>query len=559
MGDHRDDAAADVDATGSSAEHRSADHATADERYRLLLEHSPDAICVHQHGRLVYVNEAAVRWMRADSAAQLVGGWITEFVNPESIPPMLERIAGLRNVGDVSEPSEAAMLRFDGNRLDVEAVSVLTTWNGEPANQVVFRDVSAQKAAETALRYQAALVHHASDAIIATTLDGDVTSWNPAAETIYGRQAAAVLGRSVAEAVGAELNPCKILGVGGVVTDTHYDAHGRPLTVRVSAAAMDDGYVLLCTDQTALRRAEQHFEKVVSSLDEGVLVLDHTGRILSVNPAVRRLLGVRAEHLVVGYRELTEAWSEHWEYVVYDEDGAAVDANDEPPILRTLRDGTPFSGEAHNRSAADGQARWLAVTTCRLNPEDGRRSAVLISFRDISATRQAAERFAHQALHDPLTGLPNRTNLSDSIDRMRADGRLAALLFVDLDDLKGVNDSLGHAAGDVIIQAAAHRLRGAVRADDVVCRFAGDEFVVLLVGPLGADALTAVTDRIRAMMAEPIVVAGFAVQMGASIGVVETRHDDGRDGATLLRLADRAMYHAKATGRRTAVLFTTEA
>jgi diguanylate cyclase (GGDEF)-like protein/PAS domain S-box-containing protein len=559
LGDDGIDAAADVSATDDSpAELSLAGNESADERYRRLLEHSPDAICVHQHGRLVYVNKAGLRWMRADSADQMIGHMITTFVNPESVPAMLSRIAGLRRQGDISEPSEATMLRFDGTRLDVEAVSVLTVWSGEPAYQVIFRDVSAQKAVESALRYQAALVQHVSDAIIATTADGEVTSWNPAAETIYRRSADEVMRRPVTEAVGAELDPQKVLDLGGVATMTHYDVGGRMLTVRVSAAAMDDGYVLLCTDQTALRRAEQHFETVVASLDEGVLVLDHTGRILSVNPAVKRLLGVTADNLVVGHRELTRAWFEHWEYLAYDADGAPIESISEPPVLQTLRNGTPFTGEALNMNAADGQARWLAVSTCRLNPDEGERSAVLISFRDISASRSATERFAHQALHDPLTGLPNRTFLLDSVQRLRDHGQLAAVLFIDLDDLKGVNDSLGHDAGDVVIQAAAQRLRGAVRKDDVVCRFAGDEFIVLLVGPFQPGELPAVTERIQTMLAEPVLVAGFAVQMGASVGVVETGADDDRDGPTLLRVADRAMYAAKAQRRRT-VVFSTSA
>lgn len=551
-------AAADVSTTDDSpAELSEASRESADERYRRLLEHSPDAICVHQAGRVVYVNKAGIRWMRAESAEQLVGNLITTFVEAQSIPAMLDRISGLRRQGDISESSEAVMTRLDGTRLDVEAVSVLTVWSGEPAYQVIFRDVSAQKAAQASLSYQAALVHHASDAIIATTSAGDVTSWNPAAETVYGRTAAEVLGRPVSEAVGAELNPQKILMESGVVTDTHYAADGTPRTVRVSAAAMDDGYVLLCTDQTALRRAEQHFENVVSSLDEGVLVLDPTGQVLSVNPAVRRLLGIAGDELVVGYRELTRHWAENWEYAVFDVDGHPIQPPSEPPVINTIKYGTPFHGEARKAAPQGGEARWLSISTRRLNPEEGRKSAVLISFRDVSSERLARDRLAQQALHDPLTGLPNRTHLMDSVAELRREGSLAAVLFIDLDDLKGVNDSLGHDAGDLTIQAAAQRLRNAVRKEDVVCRFAGDEFVVLLVGRFTGDELQSMTERIRSLMAEPVMLTGFAVQMGASMGVVETGPGDVRDDAALLRLADRAMYEAKAGGRRTVVFSTT--
>ena len=125
--------------------------------------------------------------MGADSAEQLTGRLITELVHPDAVPAMLARIAALQCEGDASEPSEAILLRLDGGAVDVEAVSVLTRWEGRPAYQVVFRDLTAQKAAEATLRYQAALVSHVTDAIVATTADGMVASWNPAAENIYGR------------------------------------------------------------------------------------------------------------------------------------------------------------------------------------------------------------------------------------------------------------------------------------------------------------------------------------------------------------------------------------
>ena len=131
-----------------------------EQRYRRLVDHSPDAICVHERGRVVYVNAAGVRWIGAQSGAELVGHPITEFVHPDSVPAMLARIASLRLEGDTSAPSEAVMLRFDGTTLDVEAVSVLTVWEGRPAYQVIFRDLSARKAAEAALRCQAALAAH---------------------------------------------------------------------------------------------------------------------------------------------------------------------------------------------------------------------------------------------------------------------------------------------------------------------------------------------------------------------------------------------------------------
>ena len=528
-----DDTSADLDAARSES---------ADDRYQRLLEHSPDAICVHQGGRVVYVNKAGVRWMRAGSADELVGALITEFVDPAAIPAMLDRISALRRQGDISEPSEAVMLRFDGTRLDVEAVSVLTVWNGEPAYQVIFRDVSARKVAQTALRYQAALVDHVSDAIIATTATGTVTSWNPAAEAIYRRPASQALGRYVSEAVGAELDPSKIIAEGGSVSATHHARDGATRAVRVSAAAMDEGYVLLCTDQTALRRAEQHFQTVVRSLDEGVVVLDCNGRIISLNPAVRRVLGISEDALDynLDYKEVASRWT-------LDPDGALPDSD--RPVLDTLSSGIPYNGAVYS-DGPNGERRWLSVCSRRLNPEEGDRSAVLITFHDITAVRTATERFAHQALHDPLTGLPNRAHLIAHAEHLLATTALGAVLFVDLDDFKRVNDSLGHDAGDEVIQIAAQRIRDSVRSSDLVCRLAGDEFVVLVVGALGAEEIRALTERIIAGLGEPMTVVGATVRVGGSVGVVETSAQEHRDAAALLRQADRAMYAAKARGRR---------
>ena len=491
-------------------------------------------------GRLVYVNPAGVRWMAGTSAEQITGHMITDFVHPASIPPMLARIAALKDEGDSSEPSEMILRRLDGGTLDVEAVSVLTRWEGRPAYQVVFRDLTAQKTAEATLRYQAALVSHVTDAIVATTADGMVASWNPAAENIYARPAAEVIGRPVAAAVGADLDPADVVARGGILQSNHWAADGSALAIRVSAARMDDdGYVLVCTDYTALRRAEQHFRTVVTSLDEGVIIIGRDGTVASANPAARRILGVS----VVDAFELP----------ILDTEGRPVPPETHP-VVTTMRTGLPCTRYVFGVDRADGRRVWLRGSCALLNPADAENSPVVASFSDITDQRTVTERLAYEATHDSLTGLPNRGGVlrraADALDPGSAD-RLTAVLFIDLDGLKQTNDSLGHTVGDRVLQAAASRLRATVRRKDMVGRLGGDEFVALLFGEITPTDVDALADRLSRTLAEPVTVGARLVRSGgASIGVVLVEPEDPRTADDLLRDADLAMYEVKEAGRR---------
>ncbi|WP_236737469.1 diguanylate cyclase domain-containing protein [Mycolicibacterium llatzerense] len=493
-----------------------------DVRFRVLVDHSPDAICVHEAGRVVYLNPAGVRWIAAESAEQLIGHPITEFVHPDSVPGMLARLANLRQHGDASEPSEAVLLRFDGQTLDVEIISILTTWEGRPAYQVVFRDITAQKAAQATLHYQAALVEHVSDAIIGTSLDGTVTAWNPAAETIYQRPAELTLGLPITAAVGADLDPAAIIADGGVHNTTHHTAEGRALAIRVSAAAMESGYVLVCSDRTALRRAEQHFQTVVNSLQSGVMVIDPLGHIESANPAALQILG-RTDQPLSKASDLAALVPGH---------GAGTQ-------LLSIDD-------------SDGRRIWLSVSTCLLDPADREGSGVLVSFEDVTAQHLDSERLRHNATHDTLTDLPNRAWITDQITGALAGigaPPLAAVIFIDLDQLKEVNDTLGHHAGDAVIRICAQRFTGVLRTGDTVARIGGDEFLVLIGAPASVDDLEQIATRLHATLADPIRVDNRTVHASASIGIAAITPGQARVAEEILRDADSAMYQAKTSGR----------
>ncbi len=522
----------------------------AEQRYRWLLDHSPLAIGVHVDGRYVYVNETLVRKMAAESADQFLGRQVTDWVHPDSLAAVHAHLAAHRDDGDATPPPlELLVLPFDGTTREIEALAVRTQWEGKPARQVVFRDLTEQKASEANLRFQAALVAHASDAIVATTLTGAVTSWNPAAEAIYGRSAAATLGLPIGEAVGAVLDPAAIIAAGGVVHATHHGADGSALAVRVSASLMDDGYVVLCADHTALRRAEQHFQTVVASLEEGVVVIAPDGAVESANPAALRILG--SPTTGVDVVELPTV-------SVYDADGRLLNSG-KRIVLKTLTS-RPRRGCIYGFDRlGDGRRIWVSANWSLLDPADPC-SSLLVSFIDITEQHNAHQRLTYQATHDLVTGLPNRAHIVALITEAISsdENRLGAVLFIDMDKFKSVNDALGHHAGDTVLQVAAQRLRRGLRLDDVVGRVGGDEFVALLAAPIERTEVDDLVNQLHVALEEPIVIAGendgastVCARISASIGVVTVPADEGRGAVEILRDADLAMYQAKTTGQAT--------
>jgi diguanylate cyclase (GGDEF)-like protein/PAS domain S-box-containing protein len=210
----------------------------------------------------------------------------------------------------------------------------------------------------------------------------------------------------------------------------------------------------------------------------------------------------------------------------------------------------------------DGTAFWNELRVTPVHDGAGRLTHFIGHQRDVSARVDREQRTTYLAYHDQLTGLPNRAHAMEHLDLelRRADrsGLRVGVLLLDLDGFKQVNDTHGHAAGDEVLRAAGHRLRGAVRAGDLIARLGGDEFVVVLAGlppattPLGADArpeaavghVDQVRRHLRDALAEPLTLGGARVQLAASIGAA-TYPRDGADPAALLAHADAAMYRDK--------------
>ena len=291
------------------------------------------------------------------------------------------------------------------------------------------------------------------------------------------------------------------------------------------------------------RTADARLRAVYEAMACGVIVRNASGDIIYANQAAMRIYGV------AGMVELAAA----------DVDAAAFAHDGQPlaerPSAKARRTLEPVRDVVVGRRRADGALQWRLVDAVPILGPDGEANEVVSSFIDITARREAERALQEQALHDPLTQLPNRTLLHDrwdhAIEVARRDREPLALMLLDLDHFKEANDTFGHGYGDLLLRAVARRVAAAVRASDTIGRLGGDEFAVLLPNTNEAGALIAAGKLIKALE-DPFDIDGQVLEVTASIGIaLYPRH--GEDASTLLRRADIAMYTAKRSGAGSAI------
>ena len=300
------------------------------------------------------------------------------------------------------------------------------------------------------------------------------------------------------------------------------------------------------TEDLVRKQADARLSSLVEHSSDVVCVIAADGAVRYASPSTAHVLGLDADG--VAGRPLTA--------LVHPEDALA--AASFLAGIAGQAPGTPSSCELRLRHA-DGSWRHVeALGTDRL--ADPAVEGIVLNLRDVSERRAFEAELAHQAFHDALTGLPNRSLFRDrvehALDRHRRDGSEVTVLFLDLDDFKTVNDSLGHAAGDELLREVGRRLRECVRPADTAARLGGDEFAVLLDGDPDEGTVTDVAERILAAFAAPVEHDGRHISMHASIGIA---FGGGAAAAEdVLRNADVAMYSAKAQGKGRYELFEPE-
>jgi diguanylate cyclase (GGDEF)-like protein/PAS domain S-box-containing protein len=289
--------------------------------------------------------------------------------------------------------------------------------------------------------------------------------------------------------------------------------------------------------EAALRSSEERFRTLIENSSDVITILDREGVILYESPSVTRVLGYEPEQLV---------GSRVWE-MVHPDDLPAVEA----AFAEAVRDPKQVLSMLLRFRHADGSWHTVESTGQSLLDHPYVRG-VVINSRDVTERRVIEDRLLHNALHDALTGLPNRFLFMERLDhacrRAQREAHPFAVLFLDLDRFKLVNDSFGHRVGDELLVAVARAIQGCLRPGDTAARIGGDEFAILLEDVPAAEDAERVAQRLRDAVSVPRSLSDHEVYTSASIGMVLSSQSD-HDSEALLQNADLAMYHAKAAGR----------
>lgn len=323
----------------------------------------------------------------------------------------------------------------------------------------------------------------------------------------------------------------------------HFEANVAP----IRGADKHEALILSARDITERKRAEERarqFAAVVENTVEGVLITDRHNRIIAVNRAFSEITGYTEQEVLSKTPNLLK--SQKHEPAFYH------------AMWQALHDTDLWQGEVWDRRK-DGEIfpAWSTISVVR--NEAGALTNYVSVFSDISTLKSSQERLDFLAYHDPLTKLPNRLLFSDRLDHalnraQREDGQVA-VLFLDLDRFKNINDSLGHPIGDALLQQVAERLTVLLRKEDTVARLGGDEFIILIEDLNQPQSVASLAQKIIGAFLPPVHIDGHELHVTVSIGI-SVYPRDGSDSATLIKNADAAMYRAKEFGRNNYQFYT---
>ncbi len=404
-----------------------------------------------------------------------------------------------------------------------------------------------------AAHYARSLLEASLDPLVTINAEGKITDVNEASVKVAGVAREALLGTDFAQyftdpqkasegyqqvfAKGFVTDyPLAIRHISGRITDVLYNAsvyrdeQGRVLGVFAAAR-----------DVTERKKAESYIQaaSVFTYAREGIIITDTDGTILNVNDSFIRITGYGHEEVLGQNPRLLKSGRQDEAYYV--------------AMWRQLIDKGHWYGEIWNKRK-NGEVYVEMLTITAVYGSNGKTQHYVALFTDITTLKEHQDKLEHMAHFDALTRLPNRLLLSDRLRQGMASAerraKTLAVVYLDLDGFKGVNDQHGHEAGDQLLITLAARMKQGLREGDTLARIGGDEFVAVLIDLVDGDASVPLLNRMLAAAAEPVQLGELHLQVSASIGVTFYPQSQPIDADQLLRQADQAMYQAKLTGRR---------
>jgi len=542
------------------------DPEAAQRRFHADFWRAPAAIAAIGLDSVMLSCNAAFAEVLGAEPRDLIGKNTESFVIPDEVEQAVSESVTRINDGRTRDnrPRPIRMLRADGTTLWVQFDSVLVDDGSEPYVLATFTDVSAQVESQQALDrsdvWFRALLLHQSDIVTVVGFDSIVHYISPNCERLLGYRADELIGTSGLDNIHPDDVDTLIEGLGAQLAEddaqpVHYrqrrkdgswlwlEAIGRQLpelgveAVIVNARDVSERR----RAEDAARETQSRFQNAFASSPLGIAFTDLDGRFTWVNKALATLVDTPESELL------------HMSLLDF---ANGYDMDEELRDFRKLLRGEieSFTTERLYEHPG-GRSVWSRLHFSLVRDAAGEPTQLLCQLEDITERKHREMALTHDALHDPLTGLLNRSGLREHVDlawSTRSTDTPVAVLFGDLDGFKHVNDSLGHDAGDEVLAHVAQRLRTAVRSGDVVARWGGDEFVVLCPTVAGAEDATQIADRIRVALEAPFRVGPGLAEIGISVGVAL---DTGQPLPDLLiKDADAAAYRAKELGRNRVVV-----
>jgi diguanylate cyclase (GGDEF)-like protein/PAS domain S-box-containing protein len=540
--------------------------------FRTLFENSDDAILLVKDDRYVDVNPAALRLFGYREKTDMLGLTVQD-ISPLNQPDgsgSFEKAQQWSRLAQQNGSQRVEWVYVNSQHQPFWTEKLLTAIPvGDQMHlYVVVHDISARKAAEQSLFLAAQVYEHSKEGILITDQNQQIISVNRAFTDITGYGPQEVIGhnphmmcsglhdKAFYESVWSDILNNDHWE--GEIRDRHRDGHIYPLWQSISVVRDANNnitnYFSIFSDITerkqaeeALQESEQRFRLAFETAAIGMALVGLDGQWLKVNKSLCKMIGYSEQELL----------SMRFQNITHPDDLES----DLEHVSRLLGGEISYYRMEKRYLHKDGHIVWVLLSVALVRDGQNKPIHFVSQITDITELKDAETHTRFLAEHDFLTGLPSRALLIDRLERAIAaaqrNNSQLAVLFIDLDHFKNVNDTLGHSIGDKLLQCVAERLSRMVRSVDTVSRQGGDEFVIMLAEVGNIAQLARIADNVMKEIALPYQIDGHEFNLTSSIGI-SIYPEDGKDIDTLLKNADVAMYHAKGNGRNDYQFFSKE-